>query len=125
MKKNLFVIAIIICLICTIGLTGCRNKLSQREQKCFELIRDCSFEFKNPKSVRVLSGTLTYYTDLYEEGDEYIAAYVVLTSKNLLGTESASNYFIGYKDDGTAFCFDLDYFGEDSLNYSESVKNAE
>lgn len=108
MKKILSIVLCIVCLLGTISFAGCNN-LSVEEKKLYELILDVSYEFKNPQSVRVVSGTCNYYPDVDEN---YISAYLRLSAKNGFGAETSGYYFCGHdSEDGKVFCYDLESYG--------------
>ncbi len=106
MKKILSIVLCVVCLLGTISFGGCNN-LSKEEEKLYKLILDVSYEFKNPQSVKVVSGTCNYYPDVDEN---YISAYLRLSAKNGFGAETSGYYFCGYNDNGKAFLFDLEVY---------------
>lgn len=95
------------------------SSLDDREQKCYKLVVECSYEFKNPKSVRIVSGTLNYYPSVDED---YFSAYLRLSATNGYGATTTGNYFLGYDDDGSTFCIDLDYLDENGFDQSKYIQ---
>lgn len=114
-------IAITLTLVMTFALcfafAGCGDKNS-KEQKCYELMIDVSYEFKNPSSVRILSGTVNYYPDT---SPDYLSAYLRLSATNGYGATTSGYYFCGYSDDGSLFVYDLEEYGTDNPMYSSSM----
>lgn len=106
MKKILSVTLSFLCLLGTINMYGCNN-FSQREEKLYNLILDVSYEFKNPKSVRIISGTCEYFPDI----DDSIYAFLRISAKNGFNAETDGYYFCWYNDEGKVCCADLGKVG--------------
>lgn len=90
----LVVIAISVVVISQYALFGI-NKIA------YDLIVKNTHNFKNPTSVRVISGTAGDFSDV-EEIDDRDYAYVCLTSTNSYGA-----YVTGYYNLDEDYCFDL------------------
>ncbi|MBQ9806282.1 MAG: hypothetical protein IJW49_07240 [Clostridia bacterium] len=94
--------------------------LPEREQKCYELMLDVCPEFKNPSSVRIVSGTFNYYPDV---DSDYCSAYLRLSATNGFGATTTGYYFVGYgMDGGELFIFDLEDFGQDYEYFDSSIE---
>lgn len=106
------VIAVIIIpiIVSTAGDKG--EKLDEREQAIYQLVLDASYKFKNPSSVRVVSGKVyfyeikeeykenTTYSDLELERGYYIRGYLRLSATNGWGATTSGYYDIGYDKKG-------------------------
>ena len=144
MKKK-FKVLLIGCLIAIVAigialLSGCSavSKLNEKEKATYDVLIEGSLQFKNPASVRVLSGTVSYYdVDDYRElyGEDFeeryesvwsdadkergylFYAYLRLSATNGFGSTTSENYFIAYGEDGDLNIWDLSeypsLFGDD------------
>ncbi len=83
--------------------------LPEKEQKCYELMLDVSREFKNPSSVRIISGEFNFYPNT---DPDYCSACLKLSASNGYGAITSGYYFVGYEDNGNLFIYDLEYYGE-------------
>lgn len=145
MKKK-FKVLLVGCLtvIVAIGialLSGCSAelKLNKEEKALFTLLTETIITFKNPQSVRIISGTLTYedlsdeetsltvdYED-YQRG-YYIAAFLRISANNSFGASISDNYLFCYSegeptclsmregDIGEDYCYKTDDFDYAAVN---------
>lgn len=113
-------IAITLTLVMTFALcfafTGCTDKEQQNEEdtkieRIYELILDVAYKFKNPSSVRIISGKVNYGTTdtdnpPYEfrnfelEKGYYINANLRLSATNGFGATTTDYYHIIYDSNG-------------------------
>lgn len=95
-----------------------KDSLSGDNLAAYNLIIEASYDFKNPSSVRLVSGQV--YFD--EEELEY-AGWFALSATNGFGGRDTGYYFISYLD-GEQFTLDLEENGtESSINFAKE-KNA-
>ncbi|MBQ7347256.1 MAG: hypothetical protein IJW55_04805 [Clostridia bacterium] len=96
-------ILVIIAIILGINLSALAdNSLSRDDLAAYELISEVSYDFKNPSSVRIVSGSVCYDED---EG-EY-SGWFALSATNGYGARTVGYYFVGYLD-GDIFALDLE-----------------
>ena len=107
MKKRIIIaIVLTIILLLSCVLCGCTN-LNEKEEKMYELVLAASYKFKDPTSVRIISGTLFYWeiteenndasylNDYYRQLGYYLSAEVKLSA-----TTVAKDYDIKYNEKG-------------------------
>lgn len=99
------IVAIIILIICLcFGLIGC-DKKNSKEEICYEIIIEASYQFKNPSSVRVISGTLS--TSLSEM--DFYTAYLCISATNGYGATITGYYQCTYlKSDNIVLLDEID-----------------
>lgn len=85
--------------------------MTEEDIAAYELIEEGAYSFKNPSSVRLVSGKV-YYD---EEIDKY-CGWFGLSATNGYGARSVGYYFIGYLD-GEFFILDLEENGAESSIY--------
>ena len=91
------------------------NNLSGDDLAAYELIVEASYDFKNPSSVRLVSGTVFYD----EEAKEY-CGWFALSATNGYGGRTVGYYFVGYLD-GEIFALDLEEDGDStSIRYAKT-----
>lgn len=99
-------------LICLTVLIGCDKKekdsLSLNDNAAYTLIVEVSYEFKNPSSVRVLSGSL-----YYDEDKSQWSGWFALSATNSYGARTTGYYFVSHLD-GEIFALDLEEHGTGS-----------
>lgn len=119
MKKFLSVCLFLILLI----FPACNKEkdsdsLSGTDLATYELVLDVSYQFKNPSSVRVLSGRM-FYSDEHMHWSGWLA----LSAKNSYGARTTGYYFVSYLD-GEVFALDLEEYGTSSdLNKAKDSPN--
>ena len=110
-KKLTIAIFLAITLVVSFTVVGCRNKkteeneLTVKELKAYELVLKCSYKFKNPSSVRIISGMLYYNPTT---SPDYLSASLRLSATNGFGATTSGYYFCGYNDDGSLFFYDIE-----------------
>ena len=91
------------------------NNLSGDDLAAYELIVEASYEFKNPSSVRLVSGTV-----FYDEEDHEYSGWFALSATNGYGGRTVGYYFVGYLD-GEIFALDLEEDGTStSIRYAKT-----
>ncbi|MDE6060395.1 MAG: hypothetical protein K2G31_02875, partial [Clostridia bacterium] len=121
MKKGniTWILSIVLGLFCAIAMCGCddtnvgvnnnstlASQLTGRDKSCYDLVSSVVFEFKSPKSVRVVSGTI--------KSDN--SACLRLTSTNSFGAVTSGYYFIFQADNGKTVLIDLEKTKEEYGN---------
>lgn len=113
LKRSLLfaMLAVFACIL--MGFNGCsaQSKLDKREKALFTLLVEAANQFRDPSSVRILSGEITYServedilspSEFQLEVGYYVAAHLRLSAKNGFGFNTTSNYFVAYDDYGNA-----------------------
>lgn len=104
-NKSLWVVILLIAVVCVgffLARGNGKERVSEDTRAAYDLIVDGSYDFKDPTSVRVYSGTVYYDKEL----DEY-SGWFYLSATNGFGARSGGYYFIGYLD-GEPFALELD-----------------
>lgn len=124
-KKHIaFTIVIIIgFLFLCIGVPIIVTTQTQKEEQlvgddllAYNLIVEVSYKFKNPSSVRILSGTV-----VYDEDDMETSGWFVISATNGFGARTTSSYFVGHID-GNVFALDEeDATGSTSYYFDHST----
>lgn len=115
-KKLLSGLCIIAGLLIIFGVcffSPSKNKLTGYDLAAYELISEVSYEFKNPSSVRILSGYVWY-----DEDDKEYSGWFALSATNSWGARTTGYYFVGHLD-GKIYALDLEEYGS-----SYSISNA-
>lgn len=117
-KKLLSGLCIIVGLFIVFGVcffSSSKNKLTGYNLAAYELISEVSYEFKNPSSVRVLSGCVWY-----DEDDKEYSGWFALSATNGWGARTTGYYFVGYLD-GKIYALDLEEYGtSSSISYAKT-----
>lgn len=132
-KLSPFFVLILAATVC-ITLAGCGNNgLSDREQAIYQLVLDASYKFKNPSSVRVVSGKATYteitdenindmeYSDLEIERRYFITANLRISATNGYGATTTEYYHIIYDRQGKIATDNLDDTLKDLMDAAEKA----
>ena len=82
--------------------------MTDDEVAAYELIKEGAYDFKNPSSVRLVSGSV-----FYDEADGEYSGWFALSATNGYGATTVGYYFIGYLD-GEIFVLDLEEHGNSS-----------
>lgn len=91
------------------------SNLSGDDRVAYDLISEVSYEFKNPSSVRLVSGEV-----LYDEEDCEWCGWFTLSATNGFGATTTGYYFVGYLD-GEIFALDLEEHGSSSsIRYAKT-----
>lgn len=96
----ILVVGILLAIILPVVISS--NKLGKKEQACYEIMLTESYQFKNPKSVRIISGTVSYF-----ENNDTTYCFLRLSAENGFGATVTDNYFCGKGNDGM-FIYSLD-----------------
>lgn len=111
-KKIAIALTLVISFALCFAFVGCGDKMPSKEDATYELVLDAAYKFKNPSSVRLISGKVYYYeiTDELKEEHEYsefllsrgyyISAHLRLSATNGYGATTTGYYSISYDDDG-------------------------
>lgn len=157
MKKRLSVFLVgcltVILIIGVAILSGCNNSatssLDEKEMATYNMLIEASLQFKDPSSVRILSGQVDYYdVDDYRElyGEDFeeryesvwsdadkergylYYAYLRISATNGFGTTTSENYFISYGEDGDLNIWNLSeypsLFGDDDCYITDDFNYA-
>lgn len=115
MKKLTIILTLVIIFAVGVTFFGCTDKtddtLTDRENAIYQLVLDVSYKFKNPSSVRIVSGKVNYDTtntknppyefrDFELEKGYYINANLRLSATNGYGATTTEYYHIIYNKDG-------------------------
>ncbi len=93
------------------------GKLKGDNLAAYELITEVSYMFKNPSSVRLISGTVSY-----DEKDEEYSGWFAIIEENEFGATTVGHYRVGYHSDGKIFALDLEKYGSSSSMASAKKK---
>lgn len=94
MKKLLCILLTILLIPTTFAFVGCGtayNKLGEKEKKIYDIIIDFSYDFKNPSSVRIVSG---YYDEIVLDDENCYVLYCKISAENSYGATTTSAYQI-------------------------------
>jgi hypothetical protein len=97
-KITVICVAVAIVLIAILTPIIVSNTLSGNDKIVYDLILEASHDFKDPSSVRIISGSLSVDKD---------GGWFILSAKNSYGARDTGNYFIGYID-GEVFVLEQD-----------------
>lgn len=116
--KEIFILVVYILIIIAIILgikiaAKTDNSLSGDDLAAYELISEVAYEFKNPSSVRIISGSV-YYD---EEENEY-SGWFALSATNGYGATTVGYYFVSYLD-GEIFALDLEEVDSGSVSLAK------
>ena len=113
--------ALVMAIALCFPLVGCGNSIPSKEESTYELVLAASYKFKNPSSVRVVSGKVYYYeitddakerneyTDLELERGYYISGNLRLSATNGFGATTTGYYSVSYdRDSGTIKVEDIE-----------------
>lgn len=107
-------VAIILAIILSSSINT-KYGLDGDDLAAYELIAEVSYEFKNPSSVRLVSGSVFYN----EEYGEY-CGWFALSATNGYGATTVGYYFVDHLD-GEIFALDLEEYGDDvSIVYAKT-----
>lgn len=93
--KNIFFIIVIVVGILNFYACG-EEELKGRELAAYNLILEASYEFKDPSSVRVISGQLT--GDIERDQETLDAGFFVISAKNTYGARTTERYLVSHYD---------------------------
>ena len=123
LKKFIPIFALVMALTISLSIAGCNKEesLTAREQAIYQLVLDASYKFKNPSSVRVVSGMVTFDEANAENSDKEFSNFELqrgyaidghfrFTATNSFGATISEYYFCGYNDDGTIFAYNFDTY---------------
>lgn len=123
LKKLSPLFALVVMIVAGFSLVGCDRKddLTSREQAIYQLVLDASYKFKNPSSVRIVSGMVTFDEANAENSDKEFSNFELqrgyaidghfrFTATNSFGATISEYYFCGYNDDGTIFAYSFDTY---------------
>ena len=116
-QASIYFVYIIVIISLILGINFARKNdigLSGDNLEAYNLITEVSYEFKNPSSVRIVSGKV-----FYSEEDAEWCGWFALSATNSYGATTVGYYFVGYLD-GEIFALDL----EDNDTGSTSIKYA-
>ncbi len=90
------------------------GKLKGDDLAAYELITEVSYEFKNPSSLRLISGTVHY-----DEEDKEYSGWFAISATNGFGATTVGYYFVSYLD-GEIYALDLEEYGtSSSISYAK------
>ncbi len=112
----IYVLVIVIVLLgIKISTLPSSTTLTGDDLAAYELIVDASYDFKDPSSVRLVSGTV-----FYDEDDHEYSGWFALSATNGFGARTVGYYFVSYLD-GDAFALDLEEYGDStSIKYAKT-----
>lgn len=98
-KKNKILTGIIVAVVLLLGIglpliLNSNDKLAGKDLEVYNLILEASYTFKDPSSVRIISGSIT------QDGE---GGFFVLSAKNSWGARTTGRYGIARTDDGEVF----------------------
>lgn len=109
-KKKSKVPVILICIVCLaisvfLGIKYISDNVLFGMDKCaYELLLEASYQFKNPSSVRIVSGS--FEEDLYSHGLEWL--FVRISATNGFGASISGYYMIWNDSDGEFHVDDIE-----------------
>ena len=101
----IYMVYILVIILLIVGIkapVGKANKLTGNDLVAYNLISEVSYEFKNPSSVRLVSGEV-----FYDDEDGEWCGWFGLSATNGYGARTVGYYFVGYLD-GEIFALDLE-----------------
>lgn len=108
-----YILTIILVIVGISATSSKTENLSGDDLAAYNLISEVSYEFKNPSSVRLISGEV-----FYDDENAEWCGWFAISATNGFGARTVGYYFVGYLD-GEIFALDLEEYGS-----SSSIRNA-
>ncbi len=121
MKKILCVLLAILLIPTALAFVGCGNqsaydKLGEKEKRVFDVVLEFSYDFKNPSSVKVVSGD-------FEEEVNFTACFRI-QAQNGFGSTTSGYYMIIGNKSGIDSYIDLEDDSLPSASYIYGMQRA-
>ena len=112
------IVYVLVIIFVSVGIKVATTKTSELtgdNLAAYNLVSEVSYEFKNPSSVRLVSGTV-----FYDEEESEWCGWFALSATNGFGARTVGYYFVSYLD-GDVFALDLEDNGTDaSIKYAKT-----